>query len=133
MKKILDVYRDKYEYYNEDTLQQATIDHPEWLKKIILNLDIKSFARSFSVYHLAIGAREEYFNFIKSYVFDPCPFMREAAFMGLFQYHATNSKKYPELKTFFLDCLNKETGVGVRQKIESLVESMEFYTDMEEN
>ena len=104
-KNILDQYREKYGYYNEDTLKIATLENPGWLIQIILDADIKSFSRSFAILALAEGARDEYFEFIKSNVTSPCPFMREASFMGLFEYHCYNSLKYPDLKDFFEFCL----------------------------
>lgn len=120
----LDKFREIYQYYNEETLDIASVEMPELVKEIILDESIKPFSRSLALYALALGARDEFFEFIKGFIKHSAPFMRESAFMALFEYYNEEEKKHLELKDLFHKSWEEEKADGIKKKIGSLLESM---------
>ncbi len=122
--KPLDRYREKYEYLNNETLSVASDDDPELLKELIEDKELRPSTRGDILEALAVGAKREYFEYIKSKINETAPHVREAAFLGLYEYF-DNSSDYAFLKNIFREKLEKEQAEGVQKTISDLLEEMQ--------
>ena len=120
----LDVFRDKYKFLNDETLEKASISSPELLQGIVLDEKINTLARSHALYALSLGAREELYSFILGFVNHQSPFIRESALMGLFEYYDSDEGKHLEIKEILERKLREEKAIGIKKKIDSLLEQM---------
>ena len=104
----IDTYRAKYTHLNNETLIVASKEDPELLFELINDTSWRPSTRADILEALAIGSRQEYFEFIKSKVNEAAPHIREAAFNSLFEYYIGNPN-YSFLKELFEESLEKET------------------------
>lgn len=121
--KAIDRYREKYGYLNDDTLAKATDENPELLKELVDDESLRPSTRGDVLEHLAVGARAEYFDFIKSKAKAIAPHIREAAFIALYEYYDSDPKTY-DVKSIFDQALEVETADGVRATLTNLREEM---------
>lgn len=122
--RALEQFEEKYTYLNDETLEKATYEVPELLKRIVFDEKINPLARAHTLYALSFDARKEYFPFISSFINHPSPFIRESALMGLFEYYDKDEEQYLDLKEVFIKHLKEEKASGIRDKIVSLLERM---------
>lgn len=125
--ELLDEYRRIYIYYNEDTLKQAVINHPELVKEIIKHPEIRGLARAYGLHSLGQSLNPLYFEFIKNSLQDPSPFLREAAALALCEYYCEDKEKYIEVKVLLEEALKEEKGEGVVKQLKGLLDYMEHY------
>jgi len=122
-KKAIDLYREKYEFLNDETLKVATDRDPELLVEMIEDKDLRPSTRGDILEALSFGARDEYFDYIEKQTGSPAPHVREAAYSGLFEYYESD-EKYNELKNFFQESLSSEKADGVKRSITDLIKEM---------
>jgi hypothetical protein len=122
-KKSIDIYRDKYQLLNDDTLSVASKDDPEMLIALILDTELRPSTRGDIIEALADNTRDEYFEFVKEQTTSVSPHVREGSFRGLYRYYIHDTK-YSFLKVFFKDCLLVEKAEGVKQTLNELIEEM---------
>jgi len=97
----IDKYKDKYKYLNRSTIEIASLHDPELLKELIEDETLRPFIRGIIIDELSIGAREEYFDFIKSFIDSKDSFIAEGAYLGLYEYYDSDREKYSDLKVLF--------------------------------
>lgn len=117
-------YRSKYTYLNDDTLAIATQDDPELLRELVDDKELRPSTRGDILEALARGARPEYYEFLKSKCDATAPHIREAAFIGLYEYFDSDPEKYA-LLDLFASKLESETAIGVKATLANLLEEME--------
>lgn len=122
--KAITRYRRRYEYLNDETLARASLEEPKLLQELVEDSDLRPSTRGDILQHLAIGAREELFEYIKAKTSALAPHIREAAFIGLFEYYDSDPKTY-DVRGHFRAALRTETARGVRATIEELIDDME--------
>lgn len=107
IRKPLDIYREKYEFLNDDTIKKANTENPELLVQLIEDRTLLPTTRADILEALALGAREEYLALIKNKLNDESPHLRAAAINALYEYFSKDSAKYSSL----LDMLKKKKSV----------------------
>ena len=121
--KPIDRYREKYEYLNDETLAMATNEAPDLLKELIEDTNLRPSTRGDILEALAIGGRSDLYEYVKSKTEEKRPHLREAAFIGLFEYFDSDPEKY-DLRDFFEERYKKENADGVKLTIANLLEEM---------
>ena len=122
--KPLDRYREKYEYLNDETLATAADENPELLKELIEDKELRPSVRGDILEALAVGGKQENFEYIKSKVNETAPHVREAAFLGLYEYF-NSSPDYAFLEELFREKLEEKQAEGVHETIVDLLEDMQ--------
>jgi HEAT repeat protein len=128
--ELMERYRKKYKYYNEDTLQKAVIDDVQLLIEILEQADINGLAKSYGLLALGELVDEQYYDYIKTFFSHKSPYVREAAFMSISKYYHKDPIKFLEVKHILQNYLELETD-GVKQQIQSCLENLDFYCDIE--
>lgn len=116
-------FLDKYRYLNDETLAKAAVDDPDILVELIEDANLRSSTRGDVLEHLSVGARAEYFDYIKGKSNAHEPHIRESAFIALYEYYDTDPQAY-DVRSYFAKALESESAPGVRAQIESLLEEM---------
>lgn len=122
-RKAIDSFREKYGYLNDENLLKASYDKPELLIQMVADTDLRPSTRGDILQALAFGAREEFFDFVRSQLKSESPFLREASLLSLFGYYQS-SEKYAYLKAEFLGMLESERAEGVRKTLKDLLDEM---------
>lgn len=119
-------FKKRYTHINDETLEQAVVECPDLVEKLVLDESLRPLARSHALFALASVTedKEPIFQFVKTFINHPSPFIRETAFMGLYECYSSDSEKYSELKKLFQESLEQEKAIGIKKKISSLLESM---------
>ncbi len=113
IKKPLDLFREKYQFLNDETIKKANIENPELLVQLIEDRSLLPTTRADILEALAVGAREEYFVFIKNKLNDESPHIRAATVYALLEYYSKNSAKYSDLLVTLKEKKSDEHAVGV--------------------
>lgn len=116
-------FLDKYGFLNDETLAIAAVHDPETLVELIEDTNLRSSTRADVLEHLAVGARAEYFDYIKGKTKAQEPHIRESAFIAMYDYYDTDPHVY-DVRGYFAKALESESAPGVRAKIQSLLEEM---------
>lgn len=126
--KLFKEYREIYTNYNHDTLEKAVENHPELVKEIIKQEDVRPITRAYALFALGALTKEENYNFIKFYCHHYSPFMREAAWGSLCDYYYEDKEKYEEVLSLMEKALEYEEGEGVIEKLNSLIDFLKDYS-----
>lgn len=119
----LERYRARYQYLNDDTLAIASAEDPELLIELIEDTRLRPSTRGDILEALAVGARPEYFDLLVHQTKSTAPHIREAAYIGLFEYFESGAE-YHHLAGLFTEGLAHEAAAGVRATLEDLLEDM---------
>jgi hypothetical protein len=119
----LDRYRAKYKFLNDETLVVASKQDPELLKELIEDKELRPSTRADILEALAVGARDDYFNYLLSKCEETSPHIREAAFNGLYEYFVADPKYY-SLMDHFSEKFKSESAAGVKITLKNLMEEM---------
>lgn len=90
-KSNLDMYRDIYEYINDETLQIASINHPELLVALVNDDSLRPFTRADVLMHLSENVRFEYYSLFKDCMNSEHTLIREIAIRYIMNYAAFES------------------------------------------
>lgn len=115
------IFKDKFGNLSEQSFEQASKESPYLLVNLIQHGEISPFLKGLALDSLSVGARAEYLGFIKSFLDAESPFLREGAYLALYEYYDSDREKYPDLKLLFSSALKEEEGPGVREQIEELL------------
>lgn len=116
-------FLNKYRFLNDETLATAAVHDPDILVELIEDANLRPSTRGDVLEHLAVGARAEYFDYIKSKTKAHEPHIRESAFIAMYEYYDTDPVVY-DVKCYFGKALESESAPGVQAKIQSLLEEM---------
>lgn len=114
------IFKEKFGSLSEDSFDRASEESPDLLVNLIQHGEISPFLKGLALDSLSIGARDEYIGFIKSFLDAESPFLREGAYLALYEYYDSDREKYSDLKSLFSEALKEEEGPGVREQIEEL-------------
>jgi hypothetical protein len=121
-----EVFRKKYTNINVDTIDQAVAESPDLVRMLIVDDTLKPLTRSHALFSLATGTEEKdsIYDLMMSFIRDRSPFIRESAFMGLYECYYADSEKYSDVKLFFQKSLEQEKADGIRKTLSSFLERM---------
>lgn len=122
--RAIDRYRKTYGYLNDETLAKATIENPMLLKELVEDTDLRPSTRGDILEHIALGARPQFFEYVRDKTTATAPHVREAAYIGLYEYYDHDPEAY-DVRNLFVEALNNEKADGVRLTIANLLEDME--------
>lgn len=125
--ELLEEYRKLYTHYNDETLKTAVVNHRDLVKEIIQHPKVNDLARAFGLHNLGEIVKSEEYEFIKSYLNDGSPLMREASARCLCDYYCEDKEKYSEVRFILEAKLLDEKGPGVIKKITNLLDYMNRY------
>ena len=74
---------------------------------------------------------DQYYDYIKSFISHPSPYVRETVFIGISGYYHKNPVKYNEVKYILQTYLHLESD-GVKSQIESCLDNLDFYVELNE-
>jgi len=118
-------FKEKFDEINYDSLQRCGQEDPSLLVNLIQYGEINPFYKGIALDCLSLNAREEYFGLIKSFTVNESPFVREGAYLGLYEYYDNDRDKYHNLKDYFTENLRSETATGVQKQIKELLYLMD--------
>lgn len=113
-------YRTKYKYLNDDTLAIASAEEPELLIELIEDTSLRPSTRGDILEALAVGARPEYLDLMMRQTKSTAPHIREAAYIGLFEYFESGAE-YKNVAKIFAQNLVQEAAPGVRATLQALL------------
>lgn len=120
----LDVFRRKYKYINEDTVNEAAKDSPDLVLGVLGMESANVYTRSMALLALAGTCDEQYISIFKYFAGSNSPFIRESAFMGLFNYYDKFEGRNLDLKDYFQQKLESERSSGVRARLKEILGMM---------
>ncbi|MEN0059404.1 MAG: hypothetical protein AAGB31_11265 [Bdellovibrio sp.] len=123
-KSWVEIFRKRYEYLNDETLRIASHEKPELLVKMIGDKTLQPTTRADIIEALGVGARAEYYTFIKKQMYDTSPHLREAAANALFEYFSEDPVQYQTLVQEFHQLLQSESAKGVQANLKELLGQM---------
>ena len=123
-KPLIDIFREKYKYLNDDTIQKAKNESPELLIKMVDDTSLQPTTRADIIEALAVGANPSYYSLIFSKLNDSSPYIREAAVLGLYEYYSENVEKYESVASEFRTRMSVESAEGVRTTLKELIMQM---------
>jgi len=115
------IFKEKFGNLSEKSFEQASKESPYLLVNLIQHGQMSPFLKGLALDSLSVGARDEYLGFIKSFLDAESPFLREGAYLALYEYYDSDREKYSDLKSLFSSALKEEEGPGVREQIEELL------------
>lgn len=123
-KPLINQFREKYTYLNDETIQKAKDENPELLIKMVDDTSLLPTTRADIIEALAVGANPNYYSLIHSKLNDSSPYLREASALGLFEYYSENESKYENVASAIQSRMDVESAEGVRLTLKELIMQM---------
>ena len=123
-KSAVTSFREQYNYLNEETISIASKENPKLLIELLDDDSLQPSTRASILEAIAIGAREDYFNLVRSKLKDSSPHLREAAVISLLEYYNQDHVKYGSLVNEIEEYMKAESAAGVKLTFKEILEQM---------